>query len=121
LRRLLPHRDDADMPPHGSNKPIYGHTFGMAGIINVAATSLMLHHQRLAPTANHRTPDPECDHDHVAEGPRDTEFDRAVSLSFAFGSQTSVMALEHACPQRPNTLPPRATGPAPTWPPTPTT
>ncbi|MFC9800090.1 beta-ketoacyl-[acyl-carrier-protein] synthase family protein [Streptomyces bacillaris] len=96
LRRLLPRHDDADLPPHGSNKPIYGHTFGMAGIINVAATSLMLHHQRLAPTANHRTPDPECDYDHVAEGPRDAEFDLAVSLSFAFGSQTSVMALEHA-------------------------
>ncbi|MFI9629040.1 beta-ketoacyl-[acyl-carrier-protein] synthase family protein [Streptomyces sp. NPDC052042] len=96
LRRLLPRHDDADLPPHGSNKPIYGHTFGMAGIINVAATSLMLHHQRLAPTANHRTPDPECDYDHVAEGPRDTAFDLAVSLSFAFGSQTSVIALEHA-------------------------
>ncbi len=96
LRRLLPRHDDADLPPHGSNKPIYGHTFGMAGIINVAATSLMLHHQRLAPTANHVTPDPECDYDHVAEGPRDTEIDLAVSLSFAFGSQTSVMALEHA-------------------------
>ncbi|MFC8627801.1 beta-ketoacyl-[acyl-carrier-protein] synthase family protein [Streptomyces anulatus] len=96
LRHLLPRHDDADLPPHGSNKPIYGHTFGMAGIINVAATSLMLHHQRLAPTANHVTPDPECDYDHVAEGPRDTEIDLAVSLSFAFGSQTSVMALEHA-------------------------
>ncbi|MEI7030359.1 beta-ketoacyl-[acyl-carrier-protein] synthase family protein [Streptomyces pratensis] len=95
LRRLLPHHDDADLPPHGSNKPVYGHTFGMAGIINVAATSLMLHHQRLARTANHLTPDPECDYDHVAEGPRDAELDLAVSLSFAFGSQTSVMALEH--------------------------
>lgn len=96
LRRLLPHHDDAGLPPHGSNKPVYGHTFGMAGIINVAATSLMLHHQRLARTANHLNPDPECDHDHVAEGPRDTEIDLAVSLSFAFGSQTSVMALERA-------------------------
>ncbi|MEU1301389.1 MULTISPECIES: beta-ketoacyl-[acyl-carrier-protein] synthase family protein [Streptomyces] len=96
LRRLLPRHDDADLPPHGSNKPVYGHTFGMAGIINVAATSLMLHHQQLARTANHLTPDPECDYDHVAEGPRDTEIDLAVSLSFAFGSQTSAMALEHA-------------------------
>ncbi|MFF2650227.1 beta-ketoacyl-[acyl-carrier-protein] synthase family protein [Streptomyces sp. NPDC058045] len=94
LRRLLPRHDDADLPPHGSNKPVYGHTFGMAGIINVAATALMLHHQRLARTANHLSPDPECDHDHVADGPRDAEFDLAVSLSFAFGSQTSVMALE---------------------------
>ncbi|WP_055492348.1 beta-ketoacyl synthase [Streptomyces sp. TP-A0356] len=96
LRRLLPRHDDGDLPPHGSNKPIYGHTFGLAGVINVAATALMLYHQRLARTANHVTPDPECDHDHVADGPRDTELDLAVSLSFAFGSQTSVMALERA-------------------------
>ncbi|MFF3559178.1 beta-ketoacyl-[acyl-carrier-protein] synthase family protein [Streptomyces sp. NPDC002574] len=94
LRRLLPRHADEDLPPHGSNKPVYGHTFGMAGIINVAATSLMLRHQRLARTANHTTPDPECAYDHVAEGPRDAEFDLAVSLSFAFGSQTSVIALE---------------------------
>src|SRR5690606_1695740 len=96
LLALLPRRSSLFPYTTLFRSPIYGHTFGMAGIINVAATSLMLHHQRLAPTANHRTPDPECDHDHVAEGPRDTEFDLAVSLSFAFGSQTSVMALEHA-------------------------
>lgn len=96
LRALYPGRDDGELPPHGSNKPIYGHTFGMAGAINVAATSLMLHHQRLAPTANVVNPDPECDTDHVAEGPRDAELDLALSMSFAFGSQTSLMALERA-------------------------
>lgn len=96
LRKLLPRHDDGDLPPHGSNKPVYGHTFGMAGIINVAATALMLYHQRLAKTANHATPDPECAYDHVADGPRDAELDLAVSLSFAFGSQTSVVALERA-------------------------
>jgi 3-oxoacyl-[acyl-carrier-protein] synthase II len=68
----------------------------MAGIINAAATSLMLHHQTLAPTANLVEPDPECDHDHVAEGARKAQFDLAVSMSFAFGSQTSVLALEAA-------------------------
>ncbi len=93
LRALYDNRTDAQLPPISSNKPIYGHTFGIAGIINVAATSLMLHHQRLAPTINLVRPDPECDHDHVAEGSRSTDFDLAVSLSFAFGSQTSVVAV----------------------------
>ncbi|HEV3170475.1 MAG TPA: beta-ketoacyl-[acyl-carrier-protein] synthase family protein [Actinocrinis sp.] len=96
LRALYPQRSADALPPHGSNKPIYGHTFGMAGIINAAATSLMLHHQTLAPTANLVEPDPECDHDHVAEGARKAQFDLAVSMSFAFGSQTSVLALEAA-------------------------
>ncbi len=93
LRALYPDRGADRLPPHGSNKPIYGHTFGMAGIINTAATSLMLHHRTIAPTANLVHPDPECDHDHVAEGPRKAELDLAVSMSFAFGSQTSVLAL----------------------------
>ncbi|NYI04536.1 beta-ketoacyl-[acyl-carrier-protein] synthase family protein [Allostreptomyces psammosilenae] len=96
LRALYPDRTPGRLPPISSNKPIYGHTFGLAGVINAAATSLMLHHQRLAPTINLTSPDPECDHDHVAEGPRDTEVRTAVSLSFAFGSQTSVLALETA-------------------------
>lgn len=93
LRALYEDRTPAQLPPISSNKPIYGHTFGIAGIINVAATSLMLHKQRLAPTINLVRPDPECDHDHVGEGSRAVDFDLAVSLSFAFGSQTSVVAV----------------------------
>ncbi|MFI1202968.1 beta-ketoacyl-[acyl-carrier-protein] synthase family protein [Streptomyces sp. NPDC020883] len=93
LRALYSERPLSQLPPISSNKPIYGHTFGVAGIINAAATSLMLHHQQLAPTINLTTPDPACDHDHVAEGVRPVAFDLAVSMSFAFGSQTSVLAL----------------------------
>jgi 3-oxoacyl-[acyl-carrier-protein] synthase II len=93
LRALYPERTAAALPPLSSNKPIYGHTFGLAGIINVAATSLMIHHRTIAPTINLTAPDPECDHDHVFEGPRPAEVDLAVSMSFAFGSQTAVVAL----------------------------
>ncbi|MGW4561946.1 beta-ketoacyl-[acyl-carrier-protein] synthase family protein [Streptomyces sp. NPDC004561] len=93
LRALYPERTTAALPPLSSNKPIYGHTFGLAGIINVAATSLMIHHRTLAPTINFTTPDPECDHDHVIEGARPAEVDLAVSMSFAFGSQTAVVAV----------------------------
>ena len=94
LRALYPDRTVAQLPPISSNKPIYGHTFGLAGIINVAATSLMMHHRTIAPTINFTTPDPECDHDHVFEGSRPAEdLELAVSMSFAFGSQTSVVAV----------------------------
>jgi len=98
LRALYPERTPGQLPPISSNKPIYGHTFGIAGIINVAATSLMLHHQRLAPTINFTEPDPECDHDHVVEGAREADIDLAVSLSFAFGSQTAVVAMRTVAP-----------------------
>ena len=93
LRALYPARSTGQLPPLSSNKPIYGHTFGLAGIINVAATSLMVHHQVIAPTINFTAPDPECDHDHVFEGARPAKLDLAVSMSFAFGSQTAVVAV----------------------------
>lgn len=82
------------IPPLGSIKPIFGHTFGAAGIINVAATALMLKNQTLAPTINVENPDPDCDHDHIIEGPRKVEnFHTAVSLGFAIGSQSSFVSL----------------------------
>jgi 3-oxoacyl-[acyl-carrier-protein] synthase II len=93
LRALYPERTAGQLPPISSNKPIYGHTFGMAGIINVAATSLMIQRQTIVPTINFTSADPECDHDHVVEGSRPAEVELAVSLSFAFGSQTSVVAV----------------------------
>ena len=93
LKALYPRRDAADLPPISSNKPIYGHCMGISGAVNVAATSMMLHQQKLAPTMNFTDPDPECDHDHVGQVGRPADVDLAVSLSFAFGSQTSVVAL----------------------------
>lgn len=81
--------------PVGSIKPIYGHTFGAAGIINVAATALMLKNQTLAPTINHDEPDPECNHDHIGgEKPRQVKnFHTAVSMAFSIGSQSSFISL----------------------------
>ncbi|MCZ8155462.1 MAG: beta-ketoacyl-[acyl-carrier-protein] synthase family protein [Leptospira sp.] len=79
--------------PLGSIKPIYGHTFGAAGIINLAASSLMIHNQTLCPTINLTHPDDECDHDHVAEGARKTKINNIVSLAFAIGSQSSFVSV----------------------------
>lgn len=82
-------------PPISSVKPVYGHLLGAAGILNAASTALTLHHQCLCATANYAeaVPDPECDHDHVGEGPRDADVDLAVSLTFAIGSQTSALVM----------------------------
>lgn len=95
LAALYEGRPRSAWPPLSSVKPVYGHLLGAAALINAAATSLALHHQCLCSTANYAgaVPDPECDHDHVAEGARATRTDLAVSLAFAIGSQTSVLAL----------------------------
>ncbi|PJE94915.1 beta-ketoacyl synthase [Streptomyces carminius] len=83
-------------PPIGSNKPIFGHLLGGAGLLNCAAVALMLWRQCLAPTINSEEPDPECAHDHVAEGARPARLRSAVSLAFAIGSQSSSVLLEAA-------------------------
>lgn len=82
----------AEWPPVTSIKPIFGHLLGASGIVNAAATSLVVHYQRLVPTINRAEAVPECDHDHVWEGSRTTQVNLAVSLSFAIGSQTSAVA-----------------------------
>ncbi len=79
--------------PLGSIKPIYGHTFGAAGILNVAATALMIDEQTLCPTINLKNVDPECDQDHISEGYRKAKIDFAISLAFAIGSQSSFISL----------------------------
>ncbi|MGW5731426.1 MULTISPECIES: beta-ketoacyl-[acyl-carrier-protein] synthase family protein [Streptomyces] len=95
LGALYEGRPRSAWPPLSSVKPVYGHLLGAAALINAAATSLALHHQCLCSTANYAgaVPDPECDHDHVGEGARATRTELAVSLAFAIGSQTSVLAL----------------------------
>ncbi|WKU02990.1 beta-ketoacyl synthase [Micromonospora sp. HUAS LYJ1] len=93
LQALYPDRPPHQRPPLGSVKPIYGHTLGACGTLNVAAVALMLHHQRLAPTINCVDPDPECGSDHVLDGPRSVAFEVGISLAMGLGSQSSVVAL----------------------------
>jgi len=93
LGMLYDDRRREHWPPLSSNKPIYGHLLGAAGVVNAAATALMLHHGTLAPTINYTDPDPDCDHDHVGEGSRPVALDLAVSMTFAIGSQTSAVVL----------------------------
>jgi 3-oxoacyl-[acyl-carrier-protein] synthase II len=79
--------------PMSSVKPIHGHTMGASGVLNVAASALMIYHQCLCPNINLEQPDPDCDWDHVAEGQRSTSVNRVLSMSFALGSQTAAVAM----------------------------
>ncbi|GIG69182.1 beta-ketoacyl-[acyl-carrier-protein] synthase family protein [Phytomonospora endophytica] len=83
-------------PALGSVKPVYGHSFGLSAAVNVAATALMLHRQVLTPTVGCVQVDPECAGDHVQGGARPQAFQHALSLAFALGSQTAVVALSRA-------------------------
>ncbi|MFS0693848.1 beta-ketoacyl-[acyl-carrier-protein] synthase family protein [Streptomyces nitrosporeus] len=93
MAHLFTGRPRSRWAPLGGNKPVFGHTLGASGIVNAAACALMTYHQELAPTRMVGAVDPDCDHDHVAEGPRRIEVRKTLSLSFALGSQSSALLM----------------------------
>ncbi|MCB1160000.1 MAG: beta-ketoacyl-[acyl-carrier-protein] synthase family protein, partial [Leptospiraceae bacterium] len=93
LFEFLPEKD---RPLMGSIKPIFGHTFGAAGIINVGATALMLQNKSVCPTINHEIRDKEAIHDCVPGKGRKVHIKKAVSMAYAIGSQSSFVALSEA-------------------------
>ncbi len=77
--------DHAYKIPVNSTKSMVGHLLGAAGAVEMIAGVKSLENQILHPTANLDNPDPECDLDYVAEGPRKVDFNIFMSNSFGFG------------------------------------
>ncbi|WP_394831604.1 beta-ketoacyl-[acyl-carrier-protein] synthase family protein [Pendulispora rubella] len=93
IRALYGSTPRTQWAPMSSIKPIYGHTMGASGVVNLAASALMVHRQTLCPNINCESPDPDCDWDHITEGPRQVPVDLLLSLSFGLGSQTAVVGM----------------------------
>ena len=79
--------------PVSSIKGHLGHTMGASGAIEIAATALALRDQKVPPTLHYVPGDPECDLDYVADGAREVEMEYALTNSFGFGGQNSVLVL----------------------------
>jgi 3-oxoacyl-(acyl-carrier-protein) synthase len=77
------------IPAVSSNKSMIGHTLGVAGAIEAAATVLSVHHGVLTPTINFENNDPDCDIDIVENEARDHKLKAAISNSFGFGGQNA--------------------------------
>lgn len=71
--------------PVSSTKSMTGHLLGGSGGIEAVASILALYHNRIPPTINHDTPDPECDLDYVPYHSREQELHYVMSNSFGFG------------------------------------
>lgn len=76
-----------------STKSMTGHLLGGSGGIEAVATALAIYHDRIPPTINLETPDPDCDLDYVAHRSRAQTVNVALSNSFGFGGHNVTLAL----------------------------
>ena len=73
-----------------SPKSMIGHLVGAAGIASALAAIGAIRDQVIPPTANLRTPDPECDLDYVPVTARKARVDTVAVHGFGFGGQNAV-------------------------------
>jgi 3-oxoacyl-[acyl-carrier-protein] synthase II len=87
-----------------------GHLLGASGAIETIASILAIYQDRVPPTINYETPDPECDLDYVPNKARETPdpecdldyvpnkarempVEVAVNNSFGFGGHNAVLVM----------------------------
>ena len=80
----------------GSTKSMTGHLLGAAGGLETAVAALAILHDRVPPTINQVTPDPECDLDCAPNEARTMHVGAALNNSFGFGgTNASVLLRKH--------------------------
>jgi 3-oxoacyl-[acyl-carrier-protein] synthase II len=72
-----------------STKSMIGHLLGAAGAVEAIATVLSVQCNRVHPTINRFTPDPECDLNYVTDGSKDWNIEAAISNTFGFGGHNA--------------------------------
>jgi beta-ketoacyl-acyl-carrier-protein synthase II len=88
-------KEHAQSLPVSSTKSLTGHLIAAAGALEAVISVLSIKHSKLPMTANLMTPDPECDLDFIAEGPREKQVNVAMSNSFGFGGSNSCLLFKH--------------------------
>lgn len=74
-----------------SVKPITGHCMGASGSVEALACVLSIRDQRVPPTINYTTPDPECDLDYVPNVAKSRRVRVAMSTSVGLGGHNSCL------------------------------
>ncbi len=72
-----------------STKSMIGHLLGAAGAVESIATVLSVYENKVHPTINLDTPDPECDLDYIPHTAQAREVQAAVSNTFGFGGHNA--------------------------------
>ncbi|MEN0062427.1 MAG: beta-ketoacyl-ACP synthase II [Myxococcota bacterium] len=94
IRRVF--GDHADTLMVSSTKGVTGHMLGAAGGVEAVFSCLALHRGVVPPTANHHTPDPECDLDVVPNTAREAPLKVVMSNGFGFGGINAVLVFKRA-------------------------
>ena len=89
--------DHADKISVSSTKSMTGHLLGASGAIESIACVLAVLNDKVPPTINYESPDPECDLDYVPNKARDTKVNIAVNNSFGFGGHNAVIIIKKYC------------------------
>jgi 3-oxoacyl-[acyl-carrier-protein] synthase II len=76
-----------------STKSMTGHLLGAAGGLETAVAALAVRDQRVPPTINQTSPDPECDLDFVPNAARSMTVRAVMSNSFGFGGTNATILL----------------------------
>lgn len=85
-----------------SIKSMIGNPLAAAGPLQLISAALALQHQRVPPTTNYSTPDPECDLDYVPNRPRTCRVNVALVNSHGFGGANHCIALaRYPWPEQP--------------------
>ena len=79
-----------------SVKPITGHCMGASGSVEALACIMAIRDQRVPPTINYTTPDPECDLDYVPNVARQRRVKVSVSTSVGLGGHNSCLIFREA-------------------------
>ena len=74
-----------------STKSMTGHLLGAAAGIEMIASLLAIKHNKVPPTINYNTPDPECDLDYVPNKMQDAKVDIIMSNSLGFGGHNAII------------------------------
>jgi len=85
--------DVARKTPVSSTKGATGHCLGAAGAIEAIFTILAVNKNKLPPTINYETADPQCDLDYVPNEAREADVRVGVSNSFGFGGHNACIVL----------------------------
>ncbi len=83
--------DNAYKIPVSSTKSMTGHALGAAGGLEAVFSVKSLLENKLPPTINYKTPDPDCDLDYVPNAAREATVDYVLSNNFGFGGTNACL------------------------------